>query len=328
MLDLNNPVDKKAFDELHGYAHTMTGTNFALAMRNPDGSVTVYPRQNQPCQGGEMRKYYKTHGDRCTRPKDPRPSDLHKPFPDGVVEGVSLNLGNKSHSMEFAKFLFSSESPYRKAFPSSEDVHFIPSKYDPEMLQGIIVTNTDIDPTVFVNSLQCFRTLSESTWKKYVDLGLTKLEAVVTQMLSHNDISAIVGETYTYYFPMNASIRRLMEGDPFDLSGGTWRDGFDYNRPEIQDLFKAREGEKATIFAKELQKFAVEKSFGDPRYPQYMSKRKIIEEDKIVSVVRGIFEKALRPNDPVKIEVDIPNPKAEAKKPRKTVKKVAKKEAA
>ncbi len=112
-LDMNNPDVQAAFAELLEHGRTMAGTNFALLMSEEVDGGTVfktYARPKQPCQGGEMRKYYKSYPmaenglyqdrnkekiilhENCTRKDDPRPSDLKMPFPTGRPEAVAVHI--------------------------------------------------------------------------------------------------------------------------------------------------------------------------------------------------------------------------------------------
>lgn len=262
MISNSSHIDQSAIHSLRYLANQMHGCNFALAMRDKEGYLTVYPRENQPCQGGEMRKYGKTHGEKCTRPDDRRPGDLTNPFPDGVVEAVAVRL-RVHHDPEMMDFFLSSDSPYKKGFGSSKDVEVLTKD---GLVSGLIFKNTDVDPTVLVNFLQFlhYRHDHHPAWKKMIELGATPAETAVHLTLA-GGIPGQVSKydpsqtdplhmTYSYYFPMKASIRRIIDGNPFDLSGGTYRAGFDYNRPEIQDLFMAREGERETIWYEEVKK--------------------------------------------------------------------------
>jgi hypothetical protein len=243
MLDKNIKSESEGIDELRHHARSMTGMNFALAMRDhvdgDDDRITVYPRENQPCQGGEMRKYGKRSPN---RPKDPRPGDLHDPFPDGILEGVSIHWQTLPKK-DMIEFLTSQESPYRKGVgPNTE--HILDETG--ERVVGSIFLDTDVDPTVFVNMLQFIRSIDSNLFKKYRENGLTGAESILCMMLCGSDPEVAFTGTYSYYFPTKASVRWIIEGDHFDLSGGTYRDGYDYNRPEVQDLFKARGEEVVT----------------------------------------------------------------------------------
>lgn len=271
MLDLNNEGDLKAYEELKDAGLKMSGCNFALAIRRDDGIVRVFQRPNQPCQGGEMRKYEKTHPGDCTRPKDPRPGDLTMPFPDGTPEAVSVHFNMvRPHAddtipvsyygatikpgwTEFLTALYGPNSPYIKGFGSPENVELL---YEGDHPHGILFKDTSFDPTVFVNSLQFLNTMKAvyPVYMKYRNAGFTEAESLLFMMLCNSDVEdGYVMGTYPYYFPVNASFRRILEGKPHDLSGGTFRDRFDYNRPQVQSLFAAGKNEHGVTLKRELE---------------------------------------------------------------------------
>lgn len=256
MLDRNVETDAKALDELLHYASSMHGINFALAMRESDGSVKVYPRSSQPCQGGEMRKYQRTHGDLCTRPNDRRPSDLHDPFPSGIVEAVGFH---KSHVGEkFLRDSLSEDSPWLKGFNSPDNIIYAEKN---GKTVGYIINDTEVDPTVLVNLAQ-YQNTCGPFYEKYLEAGFTRKEALVLVALFNHDPEKLGVQTYNYYFPVLASLDRFFEANPHDLSGGTYRNGFDYNRRDIHNLFKAGPGETHANWGK----LVLQKGF--PRYSQ------------------------------------------------------------
>lgn len=265
MLDLNDADDLKAYEELKKAGLSMSGVNFALGMRRDNGKVRVFKRTGQPCQGGEMRKYESTHPGDCTRPNDPRPGDLRMPFPLGTPEAVAIHFnmpktkiyGLKPPTSEWSEFLtalYGPNSPYQPGTGSPWCVEFL---IENDIPQGMILLDTEVDPTVFVNSLQFLNTMKGmySVFSKYRAAGFTEAESLLIMMLSNNDPSqaGFFAKTFEYYFPTNASIRRILEGKPHDLSGGTLRDRFDYNRPQVQSLFAAGKGEVRTIFRKAME---------------------------------------------------------------------------
>lgn len=238
-----------AMKELTRLASNMTGANFALCMRENDGSLKIHTRENQPCQGGEMRKYGETHKD-CTRPDDPRPGDLRHPFPSGIPEAVSVCLSIVNRNTKpVLEFITGQESPYRSVM---KDVRII----DDGRLIGLVFLDTEVDSTVLVNSIQAIRSLNSVTHGIMQKTGLDAREAFLFAMsgihASSKEKELIVCGVYSYYFATNACIRRIWDGIPYDLTGGTYRDRYDYNRPAVQDLFMARQGEHKTNLLKEL----------------------------------------------------------------------------
>src|SRR6266498_1067963 len=125
MLNRSIPAEETAYQELLSASKSMTGVNFALLMRHDD-ALTVHRRENQPCQGGEMRKYAMTYGrpeygdpppkalhPNCTRPQDYRPADLRHPFPNGIPEGVSRCYLDRPRDLTFMQATVS-VGPYQK----------------------------------------------------------------------------------------------------------------------------------------------------------------------------------------------------------------------
>lgn len=257
MIDLEKEDERKAYDLAVDHAQDSSGINFCLVMRDKEtGELSVHRRQNQPCQGGEMRKYGKRSPNRAN---DYRPSDLHSPFPEGIPEAVSwyYPLISDRH----LNFLLSDKSPYRKGFGSTSDVDVVRGKN--EKMLGLVFRNTEVDPTVLVNFLQYMR--SAHSFDSYINDGMTDQEAFILNMMFNMTLTdrplangethlVMMPQTNTYYFPAVASVWRILNGEPHDLTGGTFRDGYDYNRPKIQDLFAARGKEKRVNFSKEIFK--------------------------------------------------------------------------
>jgi hypothetical protein len=278
-LNMNDPDVQSAFAELLEHGRTMQGTNFALLMSEEGDGGTIlktYARPSQPCQGGEMRKYYKRRPmneqgyqdsqkqpvilhENCTRKDDPSPGDLKMPFPPGRPEAVAVRIETYhspgTYSNEdfnaYVDAVYGPDSMYTKSLGGAEAI--LKLSRDDGRYQTIVFTDTEVDSTVLVNSLQFFRTGSNpSRLKALKEIGFTTQEAlIVCYMTGFTDFSQpqiIIDNPYAYYFSTVASLRRLFDGTPNDLTGGTFRDGFDYNRPNIQDLFKAGPDENGLIF--------------------------------------------------------------------------------
>ena len=328
---INSNIDNAALRSLEYLADNMRGRNFALAMRDEEGYLTVYPREHQPCQGGEMRKYkfkgaydagYKEgallHGDDCTRPDDPRPGDLCHPFPDGTPEAIAVCLYT-SQNADLMEFFLSDDSPYRKGIGGRKNVDIRKSG---GRVSGLIFKNTSVDPTVLVNFLQFLQYDYSTVWPKLISAGMTPSEAAVSLILmGANDGTSIIPETYTYYFPLRASIRRIVEGDPHDLTGGTFRDRYDYNRPKIQDLFKAGKGEKVTIWAEELRKRSDVTGMYDTKA--------FSSVEKYVEAAKEVIREAMTPETKTEVSIGLPEalPIIEHPEPKKAKKTATKKAA-
>lgn len=233
------------------------GISFILAMNNRSATssydhyfddLSLHVRVNQPCYG-EMRKYEKTHENYSDpQPHDGyRPGDLFWQFPKGTIEGYGIRFDRFAFekptlekSQGVIKFLFSNLSPYRRGFGSSRDVELIQRD---GMIVGVVGTNTNVDPTVLVSLLQFISrsflgSNMGSIWEKYKKVGMTDLEATIACMLVSSNPLTSIQFTQTYYLPIYPDVRRMMEGNPMDLTGKTWREGGDYNRKRLQDIFK------------------------------------------------------------------------------------------
>lgn len=241
------------FEELKQAVRDGQGTNFTLAMRDDEtGEISLHRRYNQPCQGGEMRKYKTTHPDDCTRPDDRRPTDLRHPFPKGTPEAVGVrfqNFGQWGIIPQFVDDLLD-HGPYHEV---SGDHHYVLDK-NSDLVVGIIFENMDVDSTAFVNMLQFVKSSSYTVWSDLLELGFSSDEIANVMYLTSpgQSIRRTIIQPYSYYFSTVVNMKRLLAGEFNDLTGGTFRDRFDYNRPEIQDLFKVREGEHGTNFMKLL----------------------------------------------------------------------------
>jgi len=204
----------------------------------------LHLRNNQPCYG-EMRKYKTTHGEECTQPEDRRPGDLHYPFPEGTPMAIGVHWGiynSVSVAKEVAKLLFNPiTSPWKVGFKKPELI------IDGEVLQGISFYDTAFDPTVFVHALKFFRSISIFSTPTYIvfrEAGLNPFEAMVA--------SNVFGQYHPtrpfspYYtnglFTPRFSVKRFKDKNPVDLTGGTLRKRFDYNRKKLTFVFDDDDG--------------------------------------------------------------------------------------
>lgn len=251
------------------------GYQYILAMEQ-DGQEVIVERVNEPCYGG-LRKYKSTHGADCTQPTTNKPGDLNQPFPEGIPLGVGFPLTAAKEVLPLVNYLWSDKSPFRKGFSSEKDLIRVENAKG--NLQGFVLTETDVDPTVMVNLAKITRVYVGGRAAKFNTLikeGATELEAWIACALGGNTMS-VTGNTDTYMFPALASIRRIKEADPRDVTGGTFKKRFDYNRKDIQDIFAARkpdnspdEAEKPVIFPKVLKELAEQKKMAAPTTKQYI----------------------------------------------------------
>lgn len=214
--------------------------SFILAMRNRFEELTLYERSNQPCYG-ELRKYKKTHGDECHKPES-KPSDLHHPFPDGIPEAVGVpyryyDYSSRSYDLPeepcpFLKYILSDESPWKRGFIDSKNVEF--TKKDGKFT-GMIFLDTAFDPTVFVNLLNVIRSIYPKMYDEAIEVGLPPRKALALCM---SMTSGGTEQSKGYYFPRWIDLVRFEDQDPRDLSGGTLRDRYDYDRKFLHTIFE------------------------------------------------------------------------------------------
>ena len=223
------------FKDMEKAAKKGTSTSFVLGMVNDKGEFSIHPRNNQPCQGGETRKYFSTHGERCTQPENTKPSDLHHPFPDGTVKMIAfpqatLNLHNEVTRMVRDFIIFDPRSPFRAGFKGIE------SHQDG---CGFTITDTAVDPTVMIQGVQLMRRAVNGMQQ----WGFTKSQLevnpldVILASTFYTCMGKCVYGTNSYHWSPNLSPRRWYEGLPNNLSGGLYCDGFDYNRSYNHSLF-------------------------------------------------------------------------------------------
>lgn len=236
--------DEKILEELRNITPKLSGgRSYCIVTRNADDTIEIHRRENQPCIGGEHRKYEKSHPGDCTRPNDPRPGDLRQPFPKGTPVALSYNWPIATNLKEFFEYVLSNESPWIKGFGGKKYIEFIPSTIKGYVYSGWIVKTAKIDPTVWINCLKYLQGAFKrnSFWKELIQRGMNKKEALVaTILLSNTAIPPSVNgliPSGDYTMSLAGSIKRIMEQDPVDLTGGTLRDRYDYNRPDMAKIF-------------------------------------------------------------------------------------------
>lgn len=222
-----------------------TGINFTLLMEKDVGvyyggertDVTIHPRWNQPCYG-ELRKYKSTHPTECTQPKNEKPNDLWHPFPDGTPVAVGTKFLHKPSEASDAllRFVFSGRSPWLSGIGDPQLV-----LNEKEHVVGVLMRDTRLDPTVLVNlfnnvksSLLCYG--NPKAFLKLIEGGFSEAEAVATILATRTPLQHVT-QPDGYYTTQRLSLRRIVEQKPRDLTGGTLRDRFDYNRTELENVF-------------------------------------------------------------------------------------------
>lgn len=237
--------------------------SFAIATRrtekdpwgNPDGRIDIHHRHLQPCYG-ELRKYKKTHGDEATRGES-KPADLHFPFPSGLPIALAVRtkeLGPQTH--DFAKFIFSKESPWASAF---KEVYFFDD--------GYILNDLQVDPTILVNAINMVRSGTAPTFFLAKENGLTDHEAISLAMsLSVTDHWVVSGASQGYYVPSMGRLdfgRLYLKQPRNDLSNGRlFSDREDYNREMLECPFEIVE---ATQYYSEVTSMCYK--YGEPKPP-------------------------------------------------------------
>lgn len=182
-------------------------TNFSLLMHSaPDGEITQYNRCNEPCFGG-MRRY----GASSTLPNTHKPGDLLHPFPSGKPVAVMVYVP----SLPYCLPAFGPRSPWISGFGSMDNIIF---HMDHKVLTLI---DTRIDPSVFVNMLRSIRGIGKGN-----KLSANESDPYYTHLW--------VSSYQNYSF---ADFELFCKQSPINASGGTWYDGFDYNRAWNESLF-------------------------------------------------------------------------------------------
>lgn len=241
---LSESEEQKIIPELTKFLKWADGIAFCLVMRNKSGELRLRPRMNQPCWG-ELRKYKSTHGEEATK-EEHRPSDLRHPFPKGIPEALAIHVGIENSLTEF---LWSDESPWVRGFGSTKN--YIKVK------RGVILKDTNIDPTVLVNLLKNSGDYRQSNLFDILTArGLTPLEAVFpcifTGIWQEYIYTKIIPSPDTYTNAMTIDVDRVLTQNPHDLTGGTLRDRFDYERKDLHKLFH---NPKGVNFTAELAKY-------------------------------------------------------------------------
>lgn len=246
--------DEKTLEELRKITPKLSGISYCIVTRDGD-NIKIHCRENQPCIGGEHRKYNKTHPGDCTRPNDPRPGDLSDPFPKGTPVALSYNRQVFKEAKELVQFVLSDESPWVRGFRGEKYIEFIPPKHKTLAYSGWILKTGKIDPTVWINCLKFLQNASYIAFNDLIAKGMTKKEAVTCMaLMSINKIPAnkeYISPPSPYTMSIASSVNRVFTGQSRDLTGGTLSDRYDYNRPEMACVF-TDEDQKTVPFVKQL----------------------------------------------------------------------------
>lgn len=236
---------KDALELSEMIAPKLKGISYVLLMAMPseNGSkkdYVPYPRDLMPCWGGDMRKYYETHGDSCTQPEDDRPTDLYQPFPkEGFPVAVVLKFKFRKDILEDIL----EYTPYGKAFKDIQ-VKMTDQTVSLESIDG---RSFPVDPSAIVSFIffmnrftvdlritreefyENYKKLKEAVGARYAMLmvGTTGLDVPCLQQPAMKLLDA-----YGYNFA-NVNLLAFIKGEYRELSGGHYGDGYDYNRKDI-----------------------------------------------------------------------------------------------
>lgn len=223
-------------EKLTEFGTNPNGNAFALLMEH-EGKLLYYHRGSQPCYG-EMR----TYGDKSTQPEVHKPGDLFHPFPDGTPVGVSVPFfahpQNKNRDV-LASFLFGKDSPWRRGTGTFDvlRVDGVP--------KGIITMDTEFDPTPLISALICSRSLLA---EHYCNI-LSKLRVAFPKREDFEHFRVMCFFQFTgsqgwapmsplvYSLSSQLVLKRFNSGDSVDITGGTFRDRYAYNRPKLEKVF-------------------------------------------------------------------------------------------
>ena len=215
----------------------LDGINFTLVMRDSKDNLALYRRGSQPCYG-ELRKYKSTHGDECTQPKNHKPGDLHDPFPDGTPEALAIGwspfngIPKEGALKELIDYVWSDASPWVKGFGGKSNI--IIDQH------GVILKDLKIDPTVLINLLKCMQgwcAYQKHDIIKLSNLGLPINKIAGFYLAVRHGGGLLFPEVDNYTYPQRFSVRRFVDQNPVDLTGGTLADRFDYNRTDLSKVF-------------------------------------------------------------------------------------------
>lgn len=256
---------------------------------------SYHPRFDQPCQGGETRKYAGFNKD-CTQPHNKKPGDLFHPFPDGKPSAISFPLRGLKYADKdnevFFKAVFSNGSPWFNGFGGSENVRFL--KDDKGYVYGVIigVKNLDVDPTVMINCIQFIRNSQAKDFIKLVEAGFTDNEAMAVLMLNQGSADGSIHSTYDYYFCSVFSAKRFFGKKPNDLSGGYYSARTDYNRTYVQDVFQADPEDNGIVWES-----AMIAETGIIKENIYSNAK--VEFDVFVKAAKAVLTRALEQENPL-----------------------------
>ena len=221
----------------------LCGCNHIWGFRDKFGTIGVYPRDSQPCQGGEMRKYEnhfdgtELHGSLCTEEKV-KPGDLFAPFPSGIPVFVGRQI---ECPLKNIKEFFGEGSIYGDLL-GHKNFHF---NAEGDTCRGFITTDTKVNPTVLVNAFQMVtraRSSPSDTLAGY-PFDVRFLLDIFT-LMSGDKLRYWRQPGEGYHFTYALDLERFVLRNPNDYHDGkTLFDGQDYNRTNVHKLFEVSRGQ-------------------------------------------------------------------------------------
>jgi hypothetical protein len=240
----------EGLEHLRNFCHENVHSISWSIIMEKDGELRVFDRPNQPCYG-ELRVY----GEDCVN-EDQRsvikPSDLDDPFPEGTPVAVGVAMDNpagfpdavENYNFVLGLFLDPEKSPWRKALKSFETTTNPHGSID-----GLIIKDTNIDPTVMVNLFMMLRNIYPEWGERLKKLVETFPDTDVYILLAtyittswYNTGNGVwkvqLVSPFDYYVSSSLDIKKFLSGEVDDLSsGGTLKERYSYNRPKLHYLF-------------------------------------------------------------------------------------------
>src|SRR5690606_22323557 len=160
MLDREKAPEAEAINMMHVFNLKNSGMSYSYVVRGEDGAIEFVEMVRRLCYG-ELRRYrgkLRCHpgfgsSENCTRPDDRWPGDLLRPMKEGLREAVGLALycplseDIEKHNRMY-RFLMSDKLLWRKGL-RLDSIEF--TEGSDGRIKGMVMTETDVDPTVMVN---------------------------------------------------------------------------------------------------------------------------------------------------------------------------------
>ncbi len=214
---------KQGLEECRKFASKSPQRHAAVLLMEEDGKYFLWIRDNEPCYG-----FLRTYGPKSTRPQDYKPSDLYNDFPPGtpVILAVPFRYVLRyTEGKEFFDYFFSQESPWKDVFKDSELM------CNEEFIYGIVFKDTDIDSTLLISMLRQSRDLN-NLLREFFEFRSKGLSIRLAFLACFYMVSS--GHPKNFLNPPKAFIN----GEYIkDITGGTFRNRYAYNRPEVDFVF-------------------------------------------------------------------------------------------